>query len=857
VDADFLTHLEAMAAQILALLADPFVQFLFWGSLFWWPYLLTTLAIALIGFFYAHRDASLGEFRRRFFSRRIWAHPSAQADYAYYLVNSVLHPVIVAPLIFSGAAVGLWIESGLVHFFGPTRSALLGITPARILYTVLFFLAYDFARFAAHGLLHDVPILWQFHKVHHSAEVLTPITNYRAHPVELFLMAAIPNLATGIVTGVAWYIAAGAVTVYTFLGAHIFIVGFNSFANLRHSHVWISFGPRLNRWLVSPAHHQLHHSCDPRHFGKNRGFELAIWDRLCGTLCVPGAAEPLRLGLCDGSDAAWHGVGRMYLWPFRHALALAGIGRSPVLAALTYVMHGLWHDRGGNYSMIVVLLLPVLTGFVGVGTEMGLWLYDQQAEQTAADAAAFSAAVYYKTQSPVAGGNTTAGPAGQTQALAVAANYGFRGSPACATESGVTSCTQPANCNVSAPATGGTCGQVNNPPAAGAQSGNAAAFEIIIAQSPQQLFSKVLISNPVVIKARSVGVVTGKTQNSGACTGTGCVCVKVTNTNSATTKTASFSGTANLTLNGCSLEVDDPNAAAFNLTGTAKVSASNFYLANSMDDYAVNGTTCSPSNQSATGCNAVTGTLASLPSGGYADPYQTQLQSAINGSGCPVSPPTPPVSSSPFGPMANANGTPGTAYYSQIRITANTVLRPGTYYVCSGGTVQISGTSVVQSAPFPLPSGCTSPYSCPADPVSSSDGVTIVLLNGASGCPAFVLSGTASLLLVPPQSGPFAGIVLTSSTNCTPPAAGTLSGAGTAQISGGASTQVFGAVDLANYSITYAGTASAGTGGCLNIIANSFTVTGTASLSSNCTGVGTTGIGPQGGTTVYTAALSN
>ena len=95
------------------------------------------------------------------------------------------------------------------------------------------------------------------------------------------------------------------------------------------------------------------------------------------------------------------------------------------VAALTDVLRRLWRDRSGNYSMIVVLLLPVLTGFVGVGTEMGLWLYDQQSQQTAADAAAFSAAIYYKTQSPVANGNTTAGPNGQTQALAVAANYGF------------------------------------------------------------------------------------------------------------------------------------------------------------------------------------------------------------------------------------------------------------------------------------------------------------------------------------------------------------------------------------------------------------------------------------------------
>jgi sterol desaturase/sphingolipid hydroxylase (fatty acid hydroxylase superfamily) len=195
----------------------------------------------------------------------------------------------------------------------------------RIVFTIAFFLAYDFGRFVMHCLLHDVPLLWEFHKIHHSAEVLTPMTTFRAHPLELLLMAWGPVITTGIVMVAFNAIAPGTISVYTFLGWHVLFFGFNLVDNLRHSPVWISYGPRWGRWLVSPAHHQLHHSCEPQHFGCNRGFELAIWDRLYGTLHVPGTMpENLRLGLGDGSEPRYHNLPAMYLLPFISAWHLIG-----------------------------------------------------------------------------------------------------------------------------------------------------------------------------------------------------------------------------------------------------------------------------------------------------------------------------------------------------------------------------------------------------------------------------------------------------------------------------------------------------------------------------------------------------
>jgi sterol desaturase/sphingolipid hydroxylase (fatty acid hydroxylase superfamily) len=324
VSSEFVQHIVELARRVVAAVLFPLVQVLYRESLIWWPFLLSAFALALLVFWFTHgREwAALGEFRRRFLGPAIWAHRSARAEYVFYLVNGALFPFVVAPLLIAGASIGAAVETGLARLFGPIGEPMLSLGAARVAYTVVFFLAYDFGRYLAHNLLHEVPLLWQFHKLHHSAEVLTPFTNFRTHPVELFVMASVPNVTTGLVSGIVWYLSGGEIGFYTFLGLHVGVAAFNTIGNLRHWQVWISFGPVLNRWLISPAHHQIHHSCEPRHLGKNRGFELAVWDRLFGTLYAPGAEEPLRLGLGDGSEGEWHSLGRMYGWPFRDAFAL-------------------------------------------------------------------------------------------------------------------------------------------------------------------------------------------------------------------------------------------------------------------------------------------------------------------------------------------------------------------------------------------------------------------------------------------------------------------------------------------------------------------------------------------------------
>jgi sterol desaturase/sphingolipid hydroxylase (fatty acid hydroxylase superfamily) len=305
------------------------------GSFLYWPFLVSAGVLALAVACFAVRARAPEEGRswwqalRESLSLRNWWHRSARADYRLYFVNALTLPLLFGVLAFGDRQV----VSLLDGTFGltPAVDGLVTEPPsiaARIAFTVVFFIAYDFGRFVAHSVLHDVPVLWEFHKVHHSAETLNPITTFRAHPVDLLVMLWVPALMTGAVTWGFNRLTVAPVGVYTYLGLHVLLFASNLIGTLRHTHVWLSYGTFWGKWLVSPAQHQLHHSCEQRHVGCNRGFEIALWDRLYGTLYVPARKETFRMGLGDGTDGEWHTVRRMYFWPFVNAgKRIFGAGR--------------------------------------------------------------------------------------------------------------------------------------------------------------------------------------------------------------------------------------------------------------------------------------------------------------------------------------------------------------------------------------------------------------------------------------------------------------------------------------------------------------------------------------------------
>ena len=263
----------------------------------YWLFLVGALVVA--GAVLSWRHRSLATAARAVFARALWWHPSARMDYRLIALNAVVKALLLAPLVLSAFGVAVAVVGWLTRAFGEPAPSSLSRLQITAVYTVVLFVAWDLSRFVVHLLLHRVSALWEFHKVHHSAEVLTPLSVYRVHPVESLLFAIRGALVTGVVTGVFFYMFRDRAIQYELFGVNAIGVLFSMFgANLRHSHVWISYGRVVERIFISPAQHQLHHSVDPYDYDCNYGSFLAVWDVLLGSLRL-ARRRPRKLGLAD------------------------------------------------------------------------------------------------------------------------------------------------------------------------------------------------------------------------------------------------------------------------------------------------------------------------------------------------------------------------------------------------------------------------------------------------------------------------------------------------------------------------------------------------------------------------------
>jgi len=147
------------------------------------------------------------------------------------------------------------------------------------------FLVRDFIHFNIHRLLHRIPMLWEFHKVHHSVMEMGFAAHLRYHWVENVVYRTLEYLPLAMI----------GFGIDDFILVHLTAL---TIGHLNHANIKFPLGP-LKYLLNNPQMHIWHHvgQLPPSHpNGINFGISLSIWDYLFKTAWIPHCGRDIKLG---------------------------------------------------------------------------------------------------------------------------------------------------------------------------------------------------------------------------------------------------------------------------------------------------------------------------------------------------------------------------------------------------------------------------------------------------------------------------------------------------------------------------------------------------------------------------------
>lgn len=150
---------------------------------------------------------------------------------------------------------------------------------------LVLFVVRDFVQWNTHRLLHRVPWLWEFHKVHHSVRQMGFAAHLRYHWMETVVYRSLEYIPLAMI----------GFSITDFFIVHIFTLAVGHF---NHSNWRLELGP-LKYVFNNPQMHIWHHVKhlpEGRRYGINYGLTLSLWDYLFGTACIPEDGRDIELG---------------------------------------------------------------------------------------------------------------------------------------------------------------------------------------------------------------------------------------------------------------------------------------------------------------------------------------------------------------------------------------------------------------------------------------------------------------------------------------------------------------------------------------------------------------------------------
>lgn len=183
-------------------------------------------------------------------------------------IGIVFLNTIVMRLVFPMAAIGIALAAERAGWGLFNQITILPPWLVIVLCVVML----DLTIYLQHVLVHGVPLMWRFHRMHHTDLDYDVTTGSRFHPVEILFSMVIK------------------IIVVSALGAPVeavlvFEVILNASAMFNHANARLplSLDRILRLFVVTPDMHRVHHSIIAGETNSNYGFALPWWDRIFGT----------------------------------------------------------------------------------------------------------------------------------------------------------------------------------------------------------------------------------------------------------------------------------------------------------------------------------------------------------------------------------------------------------------------------------------------------------------------------------------------------------------------------------------------------------------------------------------------
>lgn len=232
-------------------------------------------------------------------------------DLGYYFLNNLLPKLLLLlPLSLIAMAMHYLAPSGLYRWVADM--------PVWVRFALALIVG-ELGSYWGHRWMHEIPVLWRFHAVHHSAEEMDWLVNTRAHPLDM-VFTRLCGLVPVYLLGLAQPTGKTVDWVPFLYGLFGTVWSFVIHANVRWRFGW------LELCVSSPAFHHWHHTRDgPKYIDKNYAAIFPWVDKLFGTFYLPKKAWPTTYGIDTPMSPS---LGGQLLQPFwrreETGIALAG-----------------------------------------------------------------------------------------------------------------------------------------------------------------------------------------------------------------------------------------------------------------------------------------------------------------------------------------------------------------------------------------------------------------------------------------------------------------------------------------------------------------------------------------------------